>query len=43
MRGITGVYPRVTRCPVFYGGVPVSDKEKPGRQIVLFFNSAVFL
>jgi hypothetical protein len=29
--------------PFFEGDVPFSDKEKTGRQIVPFFNSAVFL
>jgi hypothetical protein len=32
----------VTRRPVFKGDVPFSDKEKTRRQIVPFFNSAVF-
>jgi hypothetical protein len=31
------------RRPVFQGGVPFSDKEKTGRQIVSFFNGAFFI
>jgi hypothetical protein len=36
------LYSRVIRRPVFNGIVPFSDKEETGRQIVPFFNSAVF-